>query len=73
MGDYDWGEIYDDDKVAPDPVTALHQLNHGILEDAYNKVCSVFVLLLLLLLLFRISKLHPSSVISAYVAVTSYS
>jgi hypothetical protein len=33
MGDYDWGDIYDDDKVAPDPATALHRLKHGILED----------------------------------------
>ena len=49
MGTDDWEDIYET-KVDADPSTAVHRLKFGILEDAYNKVCSV----LYLLLLFRI-------------------
>jgi hypothetical protein len=36
-----WDDIYDDPKVEADASRATHQLKHGILEDAYNKVCTV--------------------------------
>jgi hypothetical protein len=45
MGDYNWEDICDDVKVIADPSVALHRLKHGILEDGYNKVCNVFVVI----------------------------
>jgi hypothetical protein len=38
-----WDDVYDDPKVEADASMASHQLKHGILEDGYNKVCSVSV------------------------------
>jgi hypothetical protein len=45
----DWDDVYGDSKVVADSSMASHRLKHGILEDGYNKVCSVLLLLLLLL------------------------
>jgi hypothetical protein len=50
MGDDNWDDVYDYPKVEADPSTASHQLMHGILEDGYNKVCNV-----LLLVVFHLS------------------
>jgi hypothetical protein len=41
--DDNWDDVYDDPKVEADASMASHQLKHGILEDGYNKVCSVSV------------------------------
>ena len=47
MGDEDWLDVYDEPKVECDPSTASHRLKYGLLEDAYNKVCSsVFVVVI---------------------------
>jgi hypothetical protein len=43
MGDGVGADTYDDVKVEAHPLAASHQLKHGILEDGYNKVCNVFV------------------------------
>jgi hypothetical protein len=43
MGNDIWSDTYDDPRVIADPFTAVHRLKHGRLEDGYNKVCSVFV------------------------------
>ena len=39
----DWDDIYDDPKVVAATGTAKHRLKHGLLEDGYNKVCTVYV------------------------------
>jgi hypothetical protein len=36
-----WDDIYDDPQVRPDATMASHRIKHGMLEDAYNKVCTV--------------------------------
>jgi hypothetical protein len=41
MGDGVWADTYADAKVEADESTASHRLKHGILEDGYNKVCTV--------------------------------
>jgi hypothetical protein len=41
MGDGVWADTYPDPKVEDDESTAVHRLKHGILEDGYNKVCTV--------------------------------
>jgi hypothetical protein len=58
MGDGVWGDTYyDDPKVEADTSTAKHRLKHGILEDGYNKVCNVLLLLLLFVYHYHLSKL----------------
>ena len=47
MGDGDWNDMYDYPQVQADPSTDSHRLKYGILEDGYNKVCSVVFLMLL--------------------------
>jgi hypothetical protein len=72
MGDGIWSDTYSDPKVVVDPFTASHQLKHGRLEDGYNKVCAVVCCCCCCYYCFEsISKLHPPSVISSYVAVAS--
>ena len=51
MGADDWLDIYET-KVDADPNMAVHRLKFGILEDAYNKVCSVVVVVIIM---FRIN------------------
>jgi hypothetical protein len=46
--DQNWDDIYKDVKVEAAASTASHRLKHGQLEDGYNKVCTVLLLLLLL-------------------------
>jgi hypothetical protein len=41
----DWDDIYPDQQVEAEPGTANHRLKHGRLEDGYNKVCTVMLLL----------------------------
>jgi hypothetical protein len=36
-----WDDVYGDLKVVADSSMATHRLKHGMLEDAYNKVCTV--------------------------------
>ena len=43
IGDLDWDEVYDDPKVVAPPHAARHRVKHGILEDCYIQVCSIFV------------------------------
>jgi hypothetical protein len=45
--DEEWDLIYPDPKVEAGPGTASFRLKHGRLEDAYNKVCTVLLLMLL--------------------------
>ena len=46
--------IYDDPKVIADPSTAIHRLKHSQLEDGYNKVCTVFVaVIVVIVVMFR--------------------
>jgi hypothetical protein len=66
-----WDDIYDDPKVEADASMATHRLKHGIVEDSYNKVCTVVCVCFFFFEL--IFKLHPPSVISPYVTVASYS
>jgi hypothetical protein len=47
--DEEWDDIYPCPQVEVEPGTAHHRLKHGRLEDGYNKVCTVLLLLLLLL------------------------
>ena len=49
----DWDDIYDDPKVMAPPGTAKHRLKHGLLEDGYNKVCTVYVVVVVVM--FRIT------------------
>ena len=51
--DDNWDDIYDDPKVEADASMASHRLKHGILEDGYNKVCSVFVVVVVVIVLNR--------------------
>ena len=44
----DLDDIYDDPKVVAPPGTAKHRLKHGLLEDAYNKVCTVYVVVVVM-------------------------
>jgi hypothetical protein len=46
--DGNWDDIYPGPKVEAEPGTARFRLKHGRLEDAYNKICTVLLLLLLL-------------------------
>jgi hypothetical protein len=43
-----WSDYYDDPKVEAKPGTANHRLKFAVVEDTYNKVCNVLLLLLLL-------------------------
>jgi hypothetical protein len=43
----EWDDIYPCPQVEAEPGTAHHRLKHGRLEDGYNKVCTVLLLLLL--------------------------
>jgi hypothetical protein len=45
--DQNWDDIYKDVKVEAAALTATHRLKHGRLEDGYNKVRTVLMLLLL--------------------------
>jgi hypothetical protein len=45
--DEDWDLMYPCPQVEAEPGTAHHRLKHGRLEDGYNKVCTVLLLLLL--------------------------
>jgi hypothetical protein len=48
MGDGEvWSDYYDDPKVEAKPGTANHRFKFAVVEDAYNKVCTVLLLLLL--------------------------
>jgi hypothetical protein len=60
--DQNWEDTYDDVKVEATPSTASHRLKHGRLEDGYNKVCTVLLLLLLLIesILNSLSSFLPS-------------
>ena len=61
--DQNWEDTYDDVKVEAAASTASHRLKHGRLEDGYNKVCTVLLLLLLLLfesILNSLSSFLPS-------------
>ena len=50
----DWDDLYPDPKVViADPGTADHRLKHGRLENGYNKVCTVFVVVVVVVM-FRI-------------------
>ena len=44
-----WDDTYDDPKVEAHVSTASHRLKHGLLEDGYNKVCFVVVVVVLFL------------------------
>jgi hypothetical protein len=46
--DEEWDDIYPCPQVEAEPGTAHHRLKHGRLEDGYNKVCTVLLLMLLL-------------------------
>ena len=46
--DEEWDDIYPCPQVEAEPGTANHRLKHGQLEDGYNKVCTVLLLMLLL-------------------------
>ena len=50
----DWDDIYDDPKVVAPPGTAKHHLEHGLLEDGYNKVCTVYVVVVVVVVLNRL-------------------
>ena len=50
----DWDDIYDDPKVPAPPGTAKHRLKHGLLEDGYNKVCTVVVVVVVVVVLNRL-------------------
>jgi hypothetical protein len=41
-GNDNWNDVYNGSKVVANASMASHRLKHGILEDGYNKVCSVF-------------------------------
>ena len=46
----DWDDVYDDPKVVANSGTAPHRMKHSRLEDGYNKVCSVFVVAVIIMI-----------------------
>jgi hypothetical protein len=67
--DQNWEDTYDDVKVEAAASTASHRLKHGRLEDGYNKVSNV---LLLLLLFESILNSLPSFITYLLKAMASY-
>ena len=58
--DDNWDDIYDDPKVEADASMASHRLKHGMLEDGYNKVCSLFVVVVVIVLNRFLNCFSPS-------------
>ena len=52
----DWDAIYDDPKVVAPPGTADHRFKHGVLEDGYNKVCTVFVVVVVVVVVVVLNR-----------------